>query len=178
MDENKNPSFHRMTHEMRSIILNKYEQDTSERKQLLEKLAAGEYPSLSWMDDDPILRNEIKPGQQLWPPVTPTGTPPHGFEKEKPSSSKQSMADLTGGFLSRMKEIATMSTTNAVKKPTSITIFTRSKEQNNYHSISLAPATVRECTNGYDVLEKAFEIANSNGSDLFYMEDGVCLAID
>ena len=47
MDENKNPYFHHMTHEMRSIILSKYEQDTSERKQLLEKLAAGEYPSLS-----------------------------------------------------------------------------------------------------------------------------------
>jgi len=30
------------------------EQDTSERKQLLENLGSGEYPSLSRMDDDPV----------------------------------------------------------------------------------------------------------------------------
>jgi len=55
--------------------------------------------------------NEIKPGQKDWPPINPPGTPPHCFEKEKPSSSKQSMADLMGEFLSGMKEIAAMSTT-------------------------------------------------------------------
>ena len=46
-DTSDNPYYHALCHEHRSVFLTRYENDSSERRQLLEQLNDGEYPSLN-----------------------------------------------------------------------------------------------------------------------------------
>ena len=54
-DTTDNPYFHALCYENRSIFLLKYENDSSDRNKLMNRLNAGEYPSLDWMLDNPLI---------------------------------------------------------------------------------------------------------------------------
>ena len=89
----------------RVVIVNTYEHDTPDGKWLVGELKFGTYPSLSWMNNDPLLQGLISPGQQQRSSINDTRTPTHGLPKAKPSSNKESMLQIAESFLSGMKEI-------------------------------------------------------------------------
>ena len=86
------------------MFLTRYENDSSERRQLLEQLNDGEYPSLNWMCKNPLVDASIPPGLRKWKPTDIYGTPPVALPRARPSAWKDDMNEALRKFLAALDD--------------------------------------------------------------------------
>ena len=166
LDDNAdNPYFHALCHENRSIFLLKYENDSPERNVLMNQLNAGEYPSLDWMLENPLIDATIAPGSNKWKPTGIHDTPPYGRPKAKPTDIKDALTGVLSGFLEALDD--------SVRPVASAVNFFRIDMDERYE-IPVPPLYIRRAVEGdgggfgVDLLSQARYLAeNKTGVPLF-----------
>ena len=152
------PYRHKLSKEMYNVICNEYENESTSRKDLIDKLNSGEYPSLNWMNQFNLIDPSIWPGQKEWPPTQDKRgwIPPYAIPREKPSnrSSNKRNDEALNSLLTEIKKV-NETTKGGVQ-------FIRDE----FH-VSLCSATCAECRTGKDLLDKALEAAEEDRIPIF-----------
>ena len=142
-DKPDNRYYHALCHEHRSVFLMKYENDSPDRRQLMNELNDGVYPSLDWMLDNPLVDNTIPPGLKNWKPINKHGIPPYGLPKAKPSSIKNELKETLDGFLESLNETVR-------PEATMVNFFRidRNISPNERYDIPVPPEYIKRAYNG------------------------------
>lgn len=162
-DNNDNPYHHSLSHEHRSVFLTRYENDSSERRQLLEQLNDGEYPSLNWMCNNPLIDASIPPGSKKWTPIDHHGTPPFALPRARPSAWKDDMTGVLNGFVERLEDTPPSPPPQA----TTVNFFRHDLVNNERYEIPVPPKYIsRACEEenggaGKDLIFQAHYLARN-----------------
>ena len=167
-DTSDNPYFHALCHEHRSVFLTRYENDSSERRQLLEQLNDGEYPSLDWMLENPLIDASIPPGSKKWKPIDIHGTPPFALPRARPSAWKDDMTGVLNGFVERLEDTSTVLPPPPPPQATWVNFFRNDLVNNERYEIPVPPKYIRRACDrgdnggtGNDLILQAHHLARN-----------------
>ena len=161
-DKPDNRYYHALCHEHRSVFLMRYENDSPDRRNLMNELNDGVYPSLDWILDNPVVDNTIPPGSKKWKPINQHGIPPYGLPKAKPLSIKNELKEALDKFLESFNETIR-------PEATMVNFFRidRNISPNERYEIPVPPKYIRRAYNeenhgtGFDLLFQARYLARN-----------------